>query len=326
MLILLAAVAAEAVLQPVFEPMAFLVGHCWEGKFADGKTDTHCFDATYGGQHIRDRHEVKGGKAVYRGETIYSREGQGVTYTYWNSLGGVSRGTMKPEDDKLDFGVEQHRTADGREIAIATYWQLKGADGYEAITSSVQMPSMNRTVTYRRAEEPIDVSSRKSADGTYQLSHETVVDGSASDTWTAVATADGWKSWAVPVAWMDGEMLETSYNAKASRGDDSTIRQQILASAPDRVLAFRTVKAPKGFPNFDTFRRVTQVIELEAVGANRTRVRLTGAGYADDEAGRQLIGFFTEGNRISLERLQRRFASGPIDWAKERSGGAKSAE
>lgn len=151
MLILLAvAVAVPPLVQPAFGPMAFLVGHCWEGKFESGETDTHCFEAVYDGQHVRDRHQVTGGKGVYRGETIYSREGQAVSYTYWNSLGGVSRGSMKGEGNRLDFGVEHHRTADGRDIAISTYWQRKGDDNYEAVTESADLPSMTRTVVYRR--------------------------------------------------------------------------------------------------------------------------------------------------------------------------------
>ncbi len=156
MMILLAAIAASGTaIQPAFEPMVFLIGHCWEGKFDGGETDRHCFESVYDGQHIRDRHEVTGTKGVYRGETIYSREGQAVSYTYWNSLGGVSRGSMKPDGDKLDFGEEKYRGPDGKEASIATHWQRKGPDAYEAITSSIQMPSMNRTVVYRRADKPV---------------------------------------------------------------------------------------------------------------------------------------------------------------------------
>lgn len=47
------------------------------------------------------------------------------------------------------------------------------------------------------------------------------------------------------------------------------------------------------------------------------------AGYTDDEAGRQLAGFFTEGNRVSLERLRKRYATGPIDWKQERRRAGK---
>jgi hypothetical protein len=37
-------------------------------------------------------------------------------------------------------------------------------------------------------------------------------------------------------------------------------------------------------------------------------VRLTGAGYADTEAGRRLLGFFERGNQVSLDALKARFA------------------
>jgi hypothetical protein len=49
------------------------------------------------------------------------------------------------------------------------------------------------------------------------------------------------------------------------------------------------------------------------VAAGQTRVRLTGTGYADTDAGRQLLGFFREGNRVSLERLRDRFANAPAN-------------
>lgn len=52
-------------------------------------------------------------------------------------------------------------------------------------------------------------------------------------------------------------------------------------------------------------------------GEGRTRVRTIGAGYPDSEARRELLRFFREGNHITLERLQRRFRTGPIAWAQE---------
>jgi hypothetical protein len=45
---------------------------------------------------------------------------------------------------------------------------------------------------------------------------------------------------------------------------------------------------------------------------------VTGAGYADNEAGRLLLGFFRDGNRVSLEGLRDRFVNGPRDWAARR--------
>ncbi len=305
-------------LRPGLEPLGFLVGHCWRGEFAEGEQDTHCFESVYGGQHVRDRHEVTGGAGVYRGETLYSADASGaVGFTYWNSLGGVSRGTMRAEPDRLNFGDETYRDPEGREIAVSTFWRRAGDDGYEAVSVSAQAPSMNRNVRYRRVDEPVAISSAVDGDGRHRLVHETVVDATADEVWQAIATAQGWTGWAVPTAWADGDVIETSYAPGASRGDSTTIRQQVTARIPGRLLAFRTIGAPDGFPHFDSFRQVSHLFELEPAGEGRTRVRLTGAGYADDEAGRQLLGFFREGNRVSLERLRRRFLSGPIDWSRE---------
>ena len=324
MILMAAALAAQApAVRQGLEPMSFLVGHCWRGRFESGEVDTHCFEAVFDGQHIRDRHEVTGGSRAYRGETLYSWDGAAnvVTYTYWNSSGGVSRGTMRPEADRLRFGDETYRGADGRQISISTSWRRTGDDSYESVSVSSDSPDLDRTVRFERVAEPVAAAESRSPDGSLMLVHETVIDAPADEVWSAISTAEGWRSWAVPVAWESAPgILETSYDPAASPGDSSTIRQLILASIPGRLLAFRTVKAPEGFPHFDTFARTTAMFELEPEGEGRTRVRTVSAGYPDDEAGRQLIGFFREGNRITLERLRRRFAEGPINWTRERSG------
>lgn len=317
-LIALALAAEPPALRPGLEPLAFLVGHCWRGDFErTGEQDTHCFEPVYGGQHIRDRHEVTGGESVYAGETFYSADGSGgVAFTYFNSLGGVSRGTMRASADGLNFGDEHYRGADGREITLSVSWRRVGDDAYEVVTRSEDAPSLNGSVTYRRLAPAIDVSETRAPDGTRMLTHETVVDAPTAQVWEAVSTAAGWTTWAVPVAWSNADLLETSYTPDARRGDRSTIQQRISARVPGRLIVFRTIKAPDGFPHFETFREVTHMIELEAAG-ERTRVRLTSAGYPETEAGDELLGFFEQGNRITLDRLRRRFLTGPLDWSRE---------
>jgi uncharacterized protein YndB with AHSA1/START domain len=170
--------------------------------------------------------------------------------------------------------------------------------------------------------QDIAMQERREADGTSTLSHETVIPAAPGEVWTALSTAAGWRTWAVPIAWdapIEPDTIETSYTPSATPGDPTTIRQLLLARIPGRLLVFRTVKAPDGFPNFETFRRTTGFIELEPVAGGHTRVRITGTGYPDTEAGRQILGFFREGNRVSLDRLRRRFVSGPLDWARETS-------
>lgn len=149
----------------------------------------------------------------------------------------------------------------------------------------------------------------QAADGTHLMTHEVVVEAPPGEVWTAISTVEGWKSWAVPVAWSPApDLIETSYAPAAKPGDPSTIRQQILLRLPERLLVFRTVKAPAGFPDFDTYAKVVSAFELEPAGEGRTRVRLTGTGYADSEAGKRLLGFFESGNKVSLDALKARFA------------------
>jgi uncharacterized protein YndB with AHSA1/START domain len=163
------------------------------------------------------------------------------------------------------------------------------------------------------AAPSLAATKERAPDGTHLLIHEAVIDAAPADVWEAISTAEGWKSWAVPVAWSPApDMIETSYTPTARPGDPSTIRQHVLLRVPRRLMVFRTVKAPERFPDFDTYAKVVSAFELEEAGEGRTRVRLTGTGYEDSEAGRRLLGFFEKGNQVSLDALKARFAkAGP---------------
>ena len=137
----------------------------------------------------------------------------------------------------------------------------------------------------------------------------------------ACATPGGWGSWAVRQAWVsaeDPDLMETRYVPSADHGGARNIRQRYLLRVPNRLVAFRTVQAPTGFPHAEEFYRVTHIVELEPVGGG-TRVRLTGAGYPAGPAGDTLVNFFRDGNRTSLVLLRRRFIDGPIDWSRQQA-------
>jgi uncharacterized protein YndB with AHSA1/START domain len=153
-------------------------------------------------------------------------------------------------------------------------------------------------------------------DGTSSLTHEVAVAAPPQAVWEAISTVEGWKSWAVPVAWADGDTFETSYNPAARPGDPMNIKNRFVASVPGRRLTFRTVKAPQGFQHFDSLSQIEQTFELAPEGTG-TRVRLTGSGYSADEGGKAMLDFFRGGNRASLEMLRDRFEKGPVDWAEK---------
>ena len=164
-LLVAALLAAEASASPPalrteLEPLRFLVGHCWRGEMKGGaQQDVHCFESVFDGQHVRDRHEVKataagdGGK-VYRGETIFSWDGEGrrVAFVYWNSLGGVSRGGMVAAPGRLDFGDETYKAPDGKETKISTFWRIVDERTYESVTTSAANPTGQRVVRFTRID------------------------------------------------------------------------------------------------------------------------------------------------------------------------------
>jgi uncharacterized protein YndB with AHSA1/START domain len=154
-------------------------------------------------------------------------------------------------------------------------------------------------------------------DGTRTLRHELVVPARPAQVYAAFATPAGWRTWAVPNAWsVPGapDLLETSYAPGAKRGDPRHIRQRFLRRVPNRLIAWRTIQTPPGFPHAAEYQRVTTRVELEPAGSG-TRVRLSGIGYPAGAAGDALLGFFREGNRSTLEQLRARFVTGPVDWA-----------
>lgn len=172
---------------------------------------------------------------------------------------------------------------------------------------SIWIPALLIVAPLQDARPPITPIVTEETDGSRTLSMETVVDAPMAEAWQAIATPEGWRRWAAPVARTvpgEADLLETSYAPDAGPNDATTIRQQFVARIPGRMLAFRTVKAPEGFPHFDTYRQVVTVFELSPAGEGRTRIALTAVNYPDTEAGRALLAFFRQGNAETLAKLR----------------------
>lgn len=134
--VLLSAGAAQAA--PADSPLRafdFLAGHCWQGEFANGAVDTRCVSWMYGGRHVRDVHLVRGEDGDYCGETVYSVDGasKGIMFRYFNSLGGVSEGTMTWQGGAF-VAPETYVGKDGNKREFRSTLRPLDGERYEAVT------------------------------------------------------------------------------------------------------------------------------------------------------------------------------------------------
>jgi hypothetical protein len=121
-----------------YEPLAFLVGHCWKGAFAGGSTtDEHCFSWIYGGKFVRDEHVVRHGNGQPDGfgESIYVWDAptRQLEYLYIESAGGYSRGTVSADGDALVFPPTSY-LENGERQTYRSRWQRSGGDAYDVVT------------------------------------------------------------------------------------------------------------------------------------------------------------------------------------------------
>lgn len=151
------------------------------------------------------------------------------------------------------------------------------------------------------------------ADGSRTLIVEVWVPVPEDVVWQAVSTAEGWKRWAVPNAWMSGNLLETSYDPAAKQGDPANIQHRFTTLIPGILLSFQTVRTPPGFPHAAAFMGVSQYFEILAE-AGGTRVRLTGKNYPAGPEGDALLGFFKTGNRTTLDAMAQSLPLAPLDF------------
>lgn len=152
-------------------------------------------------------------------------------------------------------------------------------------------------------------SSFVEADGARTIQLSMWLPAAPAQVYRAVATVDGWKSWAAPRAFgavkLHGE-LETSYDAAAKAGDPANIKQEFLAVVPDRLVVFRTIQTPPGFPHAELFKQTVTSFHL-APESGGTRLVLTHQGFGAGPGFDQLHGFFVDGDRQTLEALQKLF-------------------
>lgn len=164
-------------------------------------------------------------------------------------------------------------------------------------------------------------TSSADANGVRTIQLSILIPAPQADVFDAIATVDGWKTWAVPTAFGSTEVggkMETSYDPNAKPGDPGNITQEFLDVAPPRLVAFRTIKTPEGFPNADLFYKTSTTLELAGESAAQTRLTLSHTGFGPGAGFDELYGFFEQGNAMTLEQLKKRFETGPIDFSAQK--------
>lgn len=144
------------------------------------------------------------------------------------------------------------------------------------------------------------------------LQLSTVVEAPVARVWAAFATEPGFTAWAVPLARIDlrvGGSIESSYDPKVPLGSGKTIRNEIVALVPERLMVFRNVQAPPGVP-FDAaiFQSTQTAMWFEPLDATRTRLTLVNGRFFAGPAYDGVYRFFQAGNAYTLGELRRHLA------------------
>ena len=131
-----AASEPDRTLDTKFEPIAFLVGHCWRATFPDGKQqDVQCYRALYGGKLVESTHRVEGSDPLYRGKSLFSWDeaNKRLRFHYFTSTGAMSEGYFARQDEGYVI-PERHAEADGTQTELETRYERDGDTGYRVVS------------------------------------------------------------------------------------------------------------------------------------------------------------------------------------------------
>lgn len=155
------------------------------------------------------------------------------------------------------------------------------------------------------------VATTAAAQNISPLVSEGVVNATPAQVWAAWTTGEGLRSWMAPVADIDlrvGGLMRANYSATGSVDDEGAIHNTVLSFEPERMLSIRVATFPKGFPFPNAIRNMWTVILLSPVEGGRTHVHAASLGFTADEESQKMRAFFEQGNALTLQELQKRFA------------------
>lgn len=165
------------------------------------------------------------------------------------------------------------------------------------------------------AEPPAPAPQPASAQALSPQVCEAIIRTTPRELWKVWSTPEGFKKLGVAKVEMDlrpGGLIRSHYSPEGVLGDEGTIENEVLAFEPERMLAIRVRKPPKGFPFPEAWKRTWSVVTLTDLGDGTTHVRLAGLGYDQSEESTKMREFFEQGNAWTLRRLAKEFdASAP---------------
>jgi uncharacterized protein YndB with AHSA1/START domain len=139
---------------------------------------------------------------------------------------------------------------------------------------------------------------------------EGIVNAPIEEVWKALTTKQGIESWMVAKTEFElrvGATWRTSYSKDSNLNDDASIHHTILAYDPGRMLAFRTIKAPRTFPFPNAISKTWTVVYFEPAGTGHTKVTTHMLGFEDNEESQKMRAFFETGNKTTMDSLVKKF-------------------
>ena len=139
---------------------------------------------------------------------------------------------------------------------------------------------------------------------------EGIVNAPIEEVWKAFTTKQGIESWMVAKTEFElrvGATWRTSYSKDSNLNDDASIHHTILAYDPGRMLAFRTIKAPRTFPFPNAISKTWTVVYFEPAGTGHTKVVTHMLGFEDNEESQKMRAFFETGNKTTMDSLVKKF-------------------
>ena len=262
------------------------------------------YEWAFGNKAIRGLGVIgKGGPHESPGEAILGRDPVTRTVYYVDCHGGdnIFKGTVKLDGDDLIF---EFATIVGKPAKWRESLRFPDKD------------TMQFTIFNQKDNQWIPVvkqtsKRRQSEASASELVTEGIIEAPVDAVWTALATKEGQESWNVAHAEIDlkiGGKMRTHYDAAGRIGDPNTIENTILCFEPNRMLSIQVANPPAKFPFKNAIKTMWTVLYFQDAGPSRTRLRIVGVGYGDDEESRKLRSFFDKGNAYTLKKLQEKFA------------------